>query len=168
MAKMQSFDVTTGVDFAEVQNAVNQALKEITQRYDFKGLKVSIDIDQAEKKLVLAGPDDFKLAAMWEVLQGKLIRRGQAAKNFHPGDPKPAGGNTARQEIEIVQGLSSDLAREVVKYLKEKKLKKVQAAIQGDTVRISGPSRDDLQEAIGLLKQNDFGVELKFENFRSQ
>jgi uncharacterized protein YajQ (UPF0234 family) len=168
MAKSQSFDVTTGVDFAEVQNAVNQTLKEITQRYDFKGLKVSIDIDETEKKLVVAAPDEFKLTAIWDVLQGKLMRRGQSAKNFHPGDAKPAGGNTARQEIEIVQGLSSELAREVVKYLKDAKLKKVQAAIQGDTVRISGPSRDDLQEAIALLKEHDFGIELKFENFRSQ
>src|SRR5512140_2515023 len=168
MAKTQSFDVTTGVDFAEVKNAVNQALKEITQRYDFKGLKVSIDIDEAEKKLILAAPDDFKITAMWDVLQGKLIRRGQPARNFHPGEIKPAGGSTARQEIEIQQGLSSELCREVVKVLKDAKMKKVQAAIQGDTVRISGPSRDDLQEAIALLKQQDFGIELKFENFRSQ
>jgi len=168
MAKSQSFDVTTGVDFAEVQNAVNQALKEITQRYDFKGLKVSIDIDEDEKKLVLAAPDEFKLTAVWDVLQSKLIRRGQAAKNFTAEEAKPAGGNTARQEILIQQGLSSELAREVVKHLKDAKMKKVQSAIQGDTVRISGPSRDDLQEAIALLKQHDFGVELKFENFRSQ
>jgi cyclic-di-GMP-binding protein len=168
MAKSQSFDVTTGVDFAEVTNAVHQATKEITQRYDFKGLKVSIDLDEKEKKLVLNAPDDFKIKAVWEVLQAKLIRRGQAAKNFHPGDVKPAGGNSARQEVDIQQGLSSDLCREVVKVLKDAKLKKVQAAIQGDTVRVSGPSRDDLQEAIALLKQQDFDVELKFENFRSQ
>jgi len=168
MAKTQSFDVTTGVDFPEVHNAVNQALKEITQRYDFKGLKVEIDVDEKEKKLVLAAPDEFKATAVWDVLQSKLIRRGQAPKNFKPGDAKPAGGNTVRQEIAIQQGLSTELCKEIVKWIKDAKMKKVQVAIQGDTVRISGPKRDDLQEAIALLKQNDFGVELKFENFRSQ
>jgi cyclic-di-GMP-binding protein len=168
MAKMQSFDVTTGVDFAEVQNAVHQALKEITTRYDFKSLRVSIDIDEKEKKLVLAAPDDFKIKAMWEVLQTKLIRRGQAARNFHPAEIKPAGGGTARQEIDIVQGLPIELCRAIVKDIKDAKMKKVQVAIQGDTVRISGPSRDDLQEAIAFLKDRDYKVELKFENFRSQ
>ena len=168
MAKTQSFDVTTGVEYPEVHNAVNQALKEITQRYDFKGLVVEIDIQEKENKLVLAAPDDFKLQAVWDVLQAKLIRRGQPARNFKPGEAKPAGGNTARQEVEIQQGLSSDLAREVVKTIKDAKIKKCQAAIQGDTVRISGPSRDDLQEVIALLKGHDFGIELKFENFRSQ
>lgn len=168
MARTQSFDVTTGVDYAEVQNAVNQALKEITQRYDFKGLVVTIDIQEKDNKLVLAAPDEFKLQAVWDVLQTKLIRRGQPAKNFEPGEAKPAGGNTARQEVAIQQGLSSDLAREVVKQIKDARIKKCQAAIQGDTVRISGPSRDDLQEVIALLKGHDFGIELKFENFRSQ
>lgn len=168
MAKSQSFDVTTGVDFAEVQNALHQALKEIHTRYDFKSLKVSIDLDEKEKKLVLAAPDDFKVRAAWEVLQARLIRRGQAARNFHPGEIKPAGGGTARQEIDIQQGLSTELCRTIVRAIKDAKLKRVQAAIQGDTVRISGPSRDDLQEAIALLKQQDYDVELRFENFRSQ
>jgi uncharacterized protein YajQ (UPF0234 family) len=168
MAKTQSFDVTTGVDFAEVQNAVHQALKEITTRYDFKGLKVSIDIDEKEKKLVLAAPDDFKIKAAWEVLETKLIRRGQAARNFHPAEIKPAAGGTARQEIDIMQGLAIELCRTIVKDIKVAKLKKVQVAIQGDTVRVSAPSRDDLQEVIALLKQQDYKVELKFENYRSQ
>ena len=168
MAKTQSFDVTTGVDYNEVQNAVQQALKEIGQRYDFKGAAVTLDIKEEENLLVLQAPDDYKVRAAWDILQSKLIRRGQPAKNFEPGEPKPAAAGSLRQEIAIQNGLSSDLAREVVKYLKDAKMKKVQAAIQGDTVRISGPSRDDLQEAIALLKGHDFGIELKFENFRSQ
>ncbi|MDZ4805562.1 MAG: YajQ family cyclic di-GMP-binding protein [Candidatus Eisenbacteria bacterium] len=168
MAKSQSFDVTTGVDFNEVNNAVQQALKEIGQRYDFKGADVTLDLKEEENMLVLQAPDDYKLRAAWDILHAKLIRRGQPAKNFETGEPKPASHGSLRQEITIQNGLSSDLAREVVKFLKDAKMKKVQAAIQGDTVRISGPSRDDLQEAIALLKTNDFGVELKFENFRSQ
>ena len=168
MAKAQSFDVTTGVDFSEVQNAVQQALKEIGQRYDFKGAVVTLDIKEEENMLVLQAPDDYKLRAAWDILQTKLIRRGQPAQNFEPGEPKSASHGSFRQEIAIQNGLSSDLVREVVKHLKDAKMKKVQASIQGDTVRISGPSRDDLQEAIALLKGHDFGVELKFENFRSQ
>ena len=168
MAKSQSFDVTTGVDYNEVNNAIQQAQKEIGQRYDFKGAVITLDLKPEENKLILVAPDDYKVRAAWDILQTKLIRRGQPAKNFEVGDPKPAAQGSLRQEIAIQNGLSSDLAREVVKYLKEAKMKKVQAAIQGDTVRISGPSRDDLQEAIALLKGHDFGVELKFENFRSQ
>ena len=167
MAKNQSFDVTTRVDYAEVQNAVQQALKEITQRYDFKGLTVDIEIQKEKDQLVLAAPDEYKLLAIWDVLQTKLLRRGQAIRNFHPEDVKPAGGNSARQEIKIQQGLPSETCREIVKTLKEARLKKIQAAIQGDTVRVTGPSRDDLQEAIALLKQQDYKVDLVFENFRS-
>lgn len=167
MAKNQSFDVTTKVDYAEVQNAVHQALKEITQRYDFKGLKVDIEIQKEQDQLVMAAPDEFKLQAVWDVLQSKLIRRGQAIRNFHVEEPKPAGGSSSRQEVKIQQGLPTETCRDIVKTLKEAKLKKIQSAIQGDTVRISGPSRDDLQEAIALLRQQDFKVELVFENFRS-
>jgi uncharacterized protein YajQ (UPF0234 family) len=168
MAKSQSFDVTTGVDYAEVQNAVQQAHKEIGQRYDFKGAVVTIDLKQDENLLVLQAPDDYKVNAAWDILQTKLIRRGQPAKNFETADPKPAGGGTVRMEIKISQGLASEKCKELVRAVKDAGLRKVQASIQGDTVRISGPSRDDLQEAIALLKSRDFGVELKFENFRSQ
>ena len=167
MAGTSSFDVTTGVDYNEVQNAVAQAQKEFAQRYDFKGLKVSVELDAKEKKLILAAPDDYKLKAMWEVLQGKLVRRQVPLKNLKPGKSVPAAGGSARQEVEIQDGLSSDMAREIAKTIKDAKLKKVQAAIQGDTVRISSPSKDDLQGAIALLKQQDYGVELKFENYRS-
>lgn len=167
MASTSSFDVSTGVDFNEVQNAVQQATKEITQRYDFKGLKVSIELDTKENKLKLAAPDEFKLAAIWDVLQSKLVRRGASLKNFTLGTVEPAASSSVRQEVEIANGLTSDQAREISKTIKEAKLKKVQVAIQGDTVRISSPSKDDLQGVMAFLKQQDFGVELKFENFRS-
>ena len=167
MASSSSFDVTTGVDFNEVHNAVTQATKEITQRYDFKGLKVSIDLDQKEKKIVLAAPDEFKIKAIWDVLQSKLVRRQVPLKNLEPGTVEPAGGGTARQSVAIQDGLTADMAREVARTIKDAKMKRVQAAIQGDTVRVSSPSKDDLQEAITLLKGVDIGVELKFGNFRT-
>jgi uncharacterized protein YajQ (UPF0234 family) len=151
----------------EAHNAVDQATKEITQRYDFKGLKVTIELNQKDKKIVLAAPDDFKLKAVWDVLQTKMVRRQVPLKNLKPGVVEPAGGATVRQTIEIQSGLTADMAREIVKVLKEAKLRKVQSAIQGDTVRISSASKDDLQGAIQLLKEKDFGVELKFENFRT-
>jgi cyclic-di-GMP-binding protein len=166
MATTQSFDITTGCDMQEVDNAVNQAVKEITQRFDFKGLKVGIELLRAENQLVLTGPDDFKVKAIWEVLQTKLVRRKVPLRNLTPGDIQAAGGGTARQEIALQQGIPIETAREIVKFLKDQKLKKVQAAIQADQVRVSSPSRDDLQTAMGLLRQHDFGVELNFGNYR--
>jgi cyclic-di-GMP-binding protein len=167
LASTSSFDVTTGVDFMEVHNAVDQATKEITQRYDFKGLKVSFALDQKEKKITISAPDEFKLKAMWDVLQSKMVRRQVPLKNLTPGKIESAAMGGARQEIAIQDGLTADKAREIVRVLKDAKLRKVQAAIQGDTVRISSPSKDDLQEAIALLKSLDVGVELKFGNYRS-
>jgi len=167
VASTSSFDVTTGVDYMEVNNAVTQATKEITQRFDFKGLKVSLDLDQKANTLTLAAPDEFKLKAMWDVLQTKLVRRQVPLKNMKPGEVTPAAGASVRQVIEIQTGLTADLAREVARVIKDAKMKKVQAAIQGDTVRISSPSKDELQAAIALLKEQDLGVELKFGNFRS-
>jgi cyclic-di-GMP-binding protein len=167
VASTSSFDVTTGVDFMEAHNAVDQATKEITQRYDFKGLKVTFELNQKEKKLILAAPDEFKLKAMWDVLQSKMTRRGVPLKNLKPGKIDSALSGTVRQEIEIQDGLTADMARDIVRVLKDAKLKKVQSAIQGDTVRVSSPSKDDLQGVMALLKQQDFGVELKFGNYRS-
>ncbi|MBI5709759.1 MAG: YajQ family cyclic di-GMP-binding protein [Candidatus Eisenbacteria bacterium] len=167
MASTSSFDVTTGVDFMEVRNAVEQAVKEITQRYDFKGLKVSIELDQKEKRITLAAPDEFKLKAMWDSLQGKMVRRQVPLQNLKPGEIEPAAGASVRQTIEIQDGLTSDMAREVVRVIKDAKLRRVQAAIQGDTVRISAPDKDALQAVIALLKQQDLGVELKFGNYRT-
>jgi uncharacterized protein YajQ (UPF0234 family) len=151
----------------EAHNAVDQATKEITQRYDFKGLKVSIELDAKEKRIVLAAPDEYKLSAIWDVLQTKMARRQVPLKNLKPGKVEPAAAASVRQEIAIQDGLTADMAREVARTIKDAKLKKIQAAIQGDTVRVSSPSKDELQGVIVLLKQADFGVELKFGNFRS-
>ena len=167
MASTSSFDVTTGVDMNEVHNAVTQATKEITQRYDFKGLKVSIDLAPKDKKITLSAPDEYKLKAMWAVLQSKMTRRGVPLKNLTPGTIQPALAGSARQEIAIQDGLTADLAREIARVIKDAKLRKVQAAIQGDTVRVSSPVKDELQGVIALLKQQDFGVELKFGNYRT-
>ncbi len=167
MAGTQSFDITSGCDLQEVDNAINQAKKEINQRYDFKGLKVSIDFQRLENKLVLHAPDDFKLHAMWDLLQEKMVRRNVPIRNLQPGKVLPAAGGSVLQEIQLQQGIPTDTAREIVKYVKEQKIKKVQAEIQGDQVRISSPKRDDLQSVIALLKQKDFGLELKFGNYRS-
>jgi len=167
VASTSSFDVTTGVDYMEVHNAVDQATKEITQRYDFKGLKVGIELNPKDKKIILTGPDEYKLKAIWDVLQSKFVRRQVPLKNLKPGKVEPAAMGSARQEIEIQDGLTADMARDIVRVIKDAKLKKIQSAIQGDTVRISSASKDELQGVIALLKGEDFGVELKFGNFRS-
>ena len=167
MASTSSFDVTTGVDMMEVQNAVAQSTKEITNRFDFKGLKVSIELNAKDGKILLGAPDESKLRAIWDVLQGKLVRRKVPLKNMKPGHVDPAAAGSVRQEVAMTQGLDADKAREVARVIKDAKLKKVQAAIQGDTVRISSPSKDDLQGAMVLLKEHDFGVEIKFGNYRT-
>ena len=167
MAATNSFDVTTGVDFMEVTNAVDQATKEITQRYDFKGSKVAIDLSHKDKTITLSAPDDYKLKAMWDVLQSKMVRRSVPLKNLKPGDTQPAAGASVRQVVAIQDGLTADMARDVARTIKDAKLKKVQAAIQGDTVRVSSADKDALQGVIALLKQQDYGVELKFGNYRS-
>ncbi len=166
MAQQNSFDVSTGVDLQEVDNAVNQAQKEIAQRYDFKGSKASIDFKRGESMIVLVADDEYRMRALFDVLQAKMIKRGVPVKNLDLGEIKPAGGDTVRREIKLKTALDSDTAKKVAAAIKEAKLKKVQAAIQGDQVRVSSPSRDDLQEAIALLRSRDFGVELTFGNYR--
>jgi cyclic-di-GMP-binding protein len=166
MAQQSSFDVTTGVDLQEVDNAVNQTQKEIAQRYDFKGSKASIDFRRGENLLVLVADDDFKMRALFDVLQGKLIKRGVPVKNLDIGAVTPAAGDTVRREVKLKMALDGETAKKIVAVIKEAKLKKVQAAIQGDQVRVSSPSKDDLQGAIALLRGKDFGVELKFGNYR--
>src|SRR5262245_34565784 len=168
MAGTQSFDVTTGCDLQEVDNAVNQAVKEITQRFDFKGIRVGIELRRAESLIVVTGPDEFKLKAIWEVLQTKLVRRKVPLRNLTPGKIDSAALGTARQEIALQQGIPIETAREIVKFVKDNKLKKVQVSIQADQVRVSSPSRDELQGVMALLRQHDFGVELNFGNYRSQ
>jgi uncharacterized protein YajQ (UPF0234 family) len=166
MAQLSSFDVTTGVDLQEVDNAVNQAQKEIAQRYDFKGSKAAIDFRRGDGVLMLTADDDFRMRALFDVLQAKLIKRGVPVKNLDVGEVKPAGGDTVRREVKLKMALDGDTAKKVAAAIKDAKLKKVQAAIQGDQVRVSAPSKDDLQSAIALLRAADFGVELKFGNYR--
>jgi len=166
MATTSSFDITSTVDLQEVDNAINQARKEVAQRYDFKGAKADITFNRAEKSLRLEAEDRMKIEALWEILQSRLVRRNVPVKNFQPGEIEPASGGSLRRDIPLQQGISSDAAREIVKFLKDQKLKKVQAAIQGDQIRVSAPSRDDLQDAIRLLRTRDFGVELQFGNYR--
>ena len=166
MADTASFDITSPVDFPEVENALNQARKEIAQRYDFKGVTAEITLDTAAKTLTLLTDDEMKMNAVWEMVQGRLTRRGVPVKNFKVPESEPAAGGTLRRVIEIQQGIPIEAAREIVKYLKEKKLKKVQAAIQADQVRVSSPSKDDLQDAMRALREHDFGVALQFGNYR--
>ncbi len=166
MPPTQSFDVTVGCDLQEVDNAVNQARKELAQRYDFKDVKFEIDFRRAENQIVLSTPDEFKLNAIWEVLQSKMVRRGVPPRNLKRNMVEAAAAGTVRQQIDLQQGIPVETAREIVKLIKDQKLKKVQSAIQGDQVRISSPSRDELQGVISLLKGHDFGMELKFGNYR--
>lgn len=166
MANPASFDITSGVDLQEVDNAVNQAKKEIAQRYDFKGSKASIDFNRTENTLSLTADDEFKMTAVWEILQSRLVRRGVPTKNLTPGELERAANDTVRRVITLQQGIPTEAAKEIVKFLKEKKLKRVQAAIQADQVRVSSASKDDLQEAIRVLREHDFGVALQFGNYR--
>jgi uncharacterized protein YajQ (UPF0234 family) len=166
MAAVESFDVTSGCDLQEVDNAVNQAKKEIAQRYDFRGLKIELELDRKESQVLASAPDEFKLNAALDVLRAKLTRRGVPTKNIELGPIQGGGSGTVRQEVKLQQGIPTEAAKAIVKLLKDQKLKKVQAAIQGDQVRVSSPSRDTLQEVIELLKAEDFGVELSFGNYR--
>jgi uncharacterized protein YajQ (UPF0234 family) len=166
MAIQCSFDITSNVDLQEVDNALNQARKEVAQRYDFKGAKASIDFDAKESKLVLAAEDEFKVNALWEIVSTRLVRRNVPVKNLNRGAAVPAANSTVRQEITLQQGIPSDTAKDIVKYLKDAKLKKVQASIQGDQLRITSGSKDDLQDVMRLLREQDFGIALQFGNYR--
>jgi hypothetical protein len=161
-----SFDITSNVDLQEVDNALNQARKEVAQRYDFKGSRASIEFDAKESKLTLVADDDFKLNALWEIVQTRLVRRNVPVKNLTRGAAQPAANTTVRQEIALQQGIPTEAARDIVKFIKDKKLRKVQAAIQGDQLRVSSPSKDELQEVMRLLREHDFGVALQFGNYR--
>ena len=167
MAAQCSFDITSNVDLQEVDNALNQARKEVAQRYDFKGSKASIDFDPKESTLTLVADDAFKLNALWEILQTRLVRRNVPVKNLQRGEAQPAANSTIRQEITLQQGIPGEKAKDIVKFLKDAKLKKVQASIQGDQLRVTSPSRDDLQEAMRVLREQDFGVALQFGNYRN-
>ena len=165
MANECTFDVVSKVDLDEVKNAVAQATKEIGQRFDFKGSISKIELKD-EGVLTLTSDDEVRLKAVIEVLQSKLVKRGVSIRSMEFGKIEPASKGSARQEVKVLQGIPSDKAKGLVKTLKDSKMK-VQAAIQGDKLRISGKSKDDLQEAMALLKKNDQGLDLQFTNFRS-
>jgi uncharacterized protein YajQ (UPF0234 family) len=166
MVIQPSFDITSTVDLQEVDNALNQARKEVAQRYDFKGSKASIEFDRAESTLVLIADDEPKLNALWEIVVTRLVRRNVPTKNLTRGAVQTAANSTVRQEVALQQGIPSEKAREIVKFIKDAKLKKVQAAIQGDQLRLSSPSKDELQEVMRLLREQDFGLALQFGNYR--
>ncbi|HUK88971.1 MAG TPA: YajQ family cyclic di-GMP-binding protein [Blastocatellia bacterium] len=167
MAQQNTFDVVSKVDMAEVKNAVNQALKEINQRFDFKGTNSDIALDEKEHKMVLTTASDFTLKSLNDVLQQKLVRRGVSLKALSYGAVEPAAKDTVRQTVTLQQGIPIEKARDVVKFIKDTKLK-VQAAINGDFIRVSGKDRDTLQQAIARLKEKDFGIDMQFTNYRSQ
>jgi hypothetical protein len=164
MAAENSFDVVSKIDMAEVTNAVTQAMKEIGQRFDFKGSKSNIT--QEKDALVIVSDDEFKLKSVIDILQGKLVKRGVPVKNLIYGKVEAALSGTVRQRLTLQQGIPIEKAKEIVKAIKDSKIK-VQASIQSDQVRVTGKDRDNLQTVIQLLKGKDFGVELQFENYRS-
>ena len=161
-----SFDVVSIVDMPEVLNAVQQARKEVQTRFDLKASKSEIELNEKDKKIVINSIDDFKLKAVVEIIQQKLAKRKVPLKNFSYGPIVPAAGSTVRQEVTIQSGIEVEKSKEIVKKIKDSKIK-VQASIQGDLVRVSAKSRDLLQEAIQLLRSSDFGVELQFTNYRT-
>jgi uncharacterized protein YajQ (UPF0234 family) len=166
MAQQNSFDVSTGAELQEVDNAINQARKEVQTRYDFKGTDCTIDFDTKTGKFTLEADDEYRLTALFDVLQTKLIRRQVPVKNLKPGAVQDATKGRARQEIELTQGIPTDTAKQIVKDVKAKGFKKVQVAIQGDELRVTSPSRDELQEVMAFLRIQDYGIELKFGNYR--
>jgi len=166
MAKESSFDVVSEVDLQEVRNAVDQAAREISQRFDFKGTGSSVELnDDKEPNIVVRANTEQKVKDVVKVLEEKFVKRKVPLKSLQRGNIEPAAGGTARQTLALNQGISTDKAREIVKYIKDTK-KKAQAAIQGDQVRVSAKSRDDLQDIIAALKEKDFGIPLQFVNYR--
>ena len=164
MAKENSFDIVSKTNYAEVTNAINQTRKEISQRFDFKGSKALVDM--FDNDLILSAEDETKLRNMNDILQTKLIKRGISLKALDYQKVEPSAGGTVRQVAKIQQGIPIEKAKEIVKFIKDAKLK-VQAAIQGDVVRISGKDRDTLQDVISKLKAKDFGIDMQFDNYRS-
>jgi cyclic-di-GMP-binding protein len=167
MAKNSTFDISSKVDLQEVDNALNQARKEVGQRYDFKGKTAEIEFSEKESTLTLTADDDYILAALLDVVKTKMIRRGVPIRNLKEEPSESASGGKARQVIKLQQGIPQDAAKEISKTIKQAGFKKVQAQIQEDEVRVQSPSIDELQAVIAMLKEKDFGVELQFGNFRS-
>ncbi|MBX7042547.1 MAG: YajQ family cyclic di-GMP-binding protein [Ignavibacteria bacterium] len=165
MATQFSFDIVSEVDLQEVDNAINQALKEIQQRYDFKGSKSSIELNKKENKISIHSDDEFKLKSVIDILQNKMIKRGISIKAMSFGSVEPASGASVRQEVKLQKGIEKDDAKMIVKIIKDSKLK-VQASIQDEQVRVSGKSKDDLQEVMSLLKEKELDFAFQFTNYR--
>ncbi len=165
MAEAHSFDVVCIVDMQEVDNAVNQAMKEISQRFDFKGSKSNIELDKEKGVITLTSDDEYKIKSVIDILKSKLIKRGVALKALSYGKVEPAAGDTVKQVITLQQGIPQDKAKEVVKFIKNMKLK-VTSEIQKDQVRVKGKKIDDLQAIMATLKEEDFGIHLQFTNYR--
>lgn len=163
MAKDASFDIVSNIDMQEMDNAVNQAVKEMTSRFDFKGSKSAIEL--GEKELTLTSDDEFKLKSVIDILESKMIKRGISLKSLDFGKVEPASGGTVRQVVKLKQGVDQDNAKKIVKLIKDSKIK-VQASVQGDQVRVTGKSRDDLQAVIQLLRGADLPLDLQFTNYR--
>ncbi len=161
-----SFDVVSKIEFPEVHNAVQQALKEVQQRFDLKDSRSTIEFQEKDSKILLQSKDEYKLKAVIEILQAKLIKRQVPLKGLKYGEIIPSAGSTVKQEITLQQGIATEKAKEIVKAVKDSKLK-VQASISGDFVRIAGKDRDTLQSAIQLLRGSDFGIDLQYINFRT-
>ena len=161
-----TFDVVSKIELPEVSNAIQQSMKEILQRFDLKNTNSRIELNEKDKKILLASQDEFKLKAVNEILQAKLVKRGVPLKGLTYGTVTPAAGSTVRQEITLQQGIPIEKARAIVKAIKDSKLK-VQASIQGDFVRVSGKDRDTLQSVIKLLRDADFGIDMQFTNYRT-
>jgi cyclic-di-GMP-binding protein len=161
-----SFDVVSKIELPEVSNAIQQSMKEIQQRYDLKDSKSSIELIEKDHKIILASQDEYKLKAVTEVLEGKLVKRKVPLKGLTYGALIPAAGSSVKQEITLQQGIPIEKAREIVRTIKDSKLK-VQAAIQGDFVRVSSRDRDTLQSVIKLLRDNEFGIDVQFTNYRT-
>ena len=166
MAADNSFDVVSKVEIQEVRNAIDQAIKEVRARFDLKDSNSEIKLEDQDKVIQLASADEYKLEAVKEILSQKLVKRGVSLKSLKYEKLEPAMGKSVRQKITLQQGIPSEKAKEIVKLIKDSK-KKVQASIQGETVRISGKDRDTLQDAIALLRGHDFGIDLQFTNYRS-
>jgi uncharacterized protein YajQ (UPF0234 family) len=165
MAQQNSFDITSQIDHAEVVNAIHQALKEVQTRFDFKDSKSNIEVESKEA-VILSSDDEYRLKSLNDILQTKFVKRNVPLKGLTYGKIEAAAGGTVRQHITLQQGIPQDKAKEIVKFIKDSKVK-VQASIQGDLVRVSGKDRDTLQEVIGKLRAHDFGIDMQFGNYRS-
>ncbi|MFQ5717214.1 MAG: YajQ family cyclic di-GMP-binding protein [Nitrospinales bacterium] len=165
-SKSSSFDIVSTVDLAEMQNAVNQAMMEIRQRFDFKKSKSSIELDKGENQLILVSDNEPKLKSVIDILESKLVKRGVPLKGLDYGKVEAAAGDTVRQVAEIRQGISQDKGREIVKFIKGLGIKKVQGQIQDGQLRVTGKNRDDLQTVIAKLREKDFDIPMTFTNYR--